>query len=396
MSTSAATSPIEPSPATGDSVIPVLFIDLAPTRGGAERSLISLLRGIDRARLQPVVLAADDSPGGLLSLAQELGLPCEKVRTRNWSRCSSGAVTVAMDILRLRPKIRQALRSHGIKVVYANGIRAGLAATMSLPRHTPLICHHRDFFVPTTVLRRVVARANCTIVVSEFIRGFCQRQLGGELSEHLTTVHNGFDSDDLKALATESATEIPFGAEDPLVILVADMVGWKRHGLFIDAFVHVRDRVPGARALIVGGQRDSEGEAYLAGLIDKARDLGLSEHVHFTGGIDNPLPLIQSSRVLVSTADREPFGRTIIEALSCGIPVVTTKGGGPEEITADCAAVSIAAPTPEALAEAIVSWIETPVDSAIADAARACAARFPLHKHVDDVTIIIEAVASES
>jgi glycosyltransferase involved in cell wall biosynthesis len=267
---------------------------------------------------------------------------------------------------------------------------------MTLPRSTPLICHHRDYFVPNAVLRRVVSRANCTIVVSEFIRGFCQRQLGGELSEHLTTVHNGFDADNLRALAAESADTLPFPAEAPIAILVADMVDWKRHGLFLDAFALAHRENPDARALVVGGQREGAGEAYLNDLVAKTRELGIEEHVHFTGSIDNPLPLIQASRVLISTADREPFGRTIIEALACGIPVVTTKGGGPEEITADCAAVSIAAATPSAIADAMVSWLAAPADAAMADAARACAARFPLHKHVDDVTIIIEAVASES
>jgi glycosyltransferase involved in cell wall biosynthesis len=377
-------------------LIPVLFIDLATTGGGAERSLISLLRGLDRARIKPVVMAVDDSEGGVLSVARELEIPSEQISAQNWKRGARGAGTVAMDILRLRPRVRGALREHGIQVVYANGIRAGLLATMTLPRATPLICHHRDFFAPNSVLRRVVSRANCTILVSEFIRGFCQRQLGGELAARLTTVYNGFDSEDLARLAAESAAEIPFSPEDPLVILVADMVSWKRHGLFLQAFAKVLQQAPKARALIVGGKRDVEGDAYLAELEATVDQLGIREQVHFTGSVANPLPLIAASRVLVSTADREPFGRTIIEALSCGVPVVTTKGGGPEEITADCAAVSIARPNPEAIAEAIVSWLPGPANAATTNAARACAARFPLYKTVDDVTIIIEAVASES
>jgi len=40
--------------------------------------------------------------------------------------------------------------------------------------------------------------------------------------------------------------------------------------------------------------------------------------------------LLQSSHVLVSSSSLESFGVTLIEAMACGLPVVSTMSGGPE------------------------------------------------------------------
>jgi len=64
------------------------------------------------------------------------------------------------------------------------------------------------------------------------------------------------------------------------------------------------------------------------------KELGIEKHVIFHGLLNRPkvFDVLQQSDVLVSSSDLETFGVTLIEALSCGIPVVATQSGGPEEI----------------------------------------------------------------
>lgn len=70
------------------------------------------------------------------------------------------------------------------------------------------------------------------------------------------------------------------------------------------------------------------------GLEQLAKELGIEEQVIFHGLLNRPkvFGVLQQSNVLVSSSDLETFGVTLIEALSCGIPVLATRSGGPEEI----------------------------------------------------------------
>jgi len=65
-----------------------------------------------------------------------------------------------------------------------------------------------------------------------------------------------------------------------------------------------------------------------------AKELGIEKRVIFYGLLNRTriLDVLQQSDVLVSSSNLETFGVTLIEALACGIPVIATRSGGPEEI----------------------------------------------------------------
>ena len=79
---------------------------------------------------------------------------------------------------------------------------------------------------------------------------------------------------------------------------------------------------------IVGDGPDRD---YLMKLVS---NLKLNEEVIFHGKLtrEKLIGLLQNTDVVVSASKLETFGVTIIEALSCGIPVIATRSGGPEEI----------------------------------------------------------------
>jgi glycosyltransferase involved in cell wall biosynthesis len=69
----------------------------------------------------------------------------------------------------------------------------------------------------------------------------------------------------------------------------------------------------------------------------RARQLGVHERVRF---VDSPtiaelIELYQNASVFALTSNEEGFGVVIIEAMACGIPVVSTRSGGPDEIIQD-------------------------------------------------------------
>jgi len=83
---------------------------------------------------------------------------------------------------------------------------------------------------------------------------------------------------------------------------------------------------------IVGGSRDPE---YVDHLKKIVQSTGLSEHIHFTGFIPHEklLSIYQNHDIfLFPSIWEEPFGITILEAMSCGLGVIGTGTGGSTEI----------------------------------------------------------------
>ena len=61
--------------------------------------------------------------------------------------------------------------------------------------------------------------------------------------------------------------------------------------------------------------------------------MGVEKLVDFLGHVANPISLFQASDVTVlPSLWSEPFGRTVIESMACGTPVVASRVGGIPEI----------------------------------------------------------------
>ena len=60
-----------------------------------------------------------------------------------------------------------------------------------------------------------------------------------------------------------------------------------------------------------------------------------SERVHWIGQVEDIRPWLRSASLLLLTSDAESFGRVLIEAMACGVPVIATRSGGIPEVVRD-------------------------------------------------------------
>ncbi|MHA1577662.1 MAG: glycosyltransferase family 4 protein [Candidatus Thorarchaeota archaeon] len=69
-------------------------------------------------------------------------------------------------------------------------------------------------------------------------------------------------------------------------------------------------------------------------LLDEFEEKNVEEFVEYLGVVEtSKVPeLINKSRVFIYPSRREPFGLSIVEAMACGVPIVTTNVYGPKEI----------------------------------------------------------------
>jgi glycosyltransferase involved in cell wall biosynthesis len=105
----------------------------------------------------------------------------------------------------------------------------------------------------------------------------------------------------------------------------------KNVGLLLRAFGSIAADFPDVDLVTAGASRPPE--AYFAA----AREMGLVGRVTH---VDRPpleelIGLYQDAEIFALASDEEGFGIVLMEAMSCGVPVVSTRSGGPEGLISD-------------------------------------------------------------
>ena len=140
----------------------------------------------------------------------------------------------------------------------------------------------------------------------------------------------------------------------------------------LEAFRQIHDTRPDTRLLIAGEHLDGY-PLFLA----RARELGLGDVVTFSGVVseDEKIRLMQRCGVYLQPTHFEGFGVAILEAMSCGAPIVTSPVGAVPEVAGDCAEL-VDGGSPDAIAKAALDLLENPARrTALSTMARARATK---------------------
>ena len=120
--------------------------------------------------------------------------------------------------------------------------------------------------------------------------------------------------------------------------MIANLVPWKRHDLFIEAAVLLRDfRDALGRPIslvIAGSDLFNEHADYVSSLKKRIGDTDLTDHFVWLEG-RSAAEILPTLDLLVHPTAEEPFGRVICEAMAAGVPVVACDSAGPGSILSD-------------------------------------------------------------
>lgn len=129
----------------------------------------------------------------------------------------------------------------------------------------------------------------------------------------------------------------------------------KGHRTFLKAMAAVARSCAGLKIWIVGDAPESK-LAYKEEIQTLSKRLGLAENTEFLGTQrDIPAVMAHLDIMVLATKTHEAFGRVIVEAQACGVPVVATRVGGVIDIVEDGqTGLLVPAEDPEALSEAVL------------------------------------------
>jgi glycosyltransferase involved in cell wall biosynthesis len=145
--------------------------------------------------------------------------------------------------------------------------------------------------------------------------------------DRIEVIHNPVITPRLKEMAEERIAHPWFEpGQPPVVLALGRLAPQKDFATLIRAFAQVRqDR--SARLLILG---EGPERAALESLV---RDLALETDVGLPGWVTNPYPFMVRADLFVLSSKWEGLPGVLIEALYCGVPVVSTDcPSGPSEI----------------------------------------------------------------
>jgi glycosyltransferase involved in cell wall biosynthesis len=167
------------------------------------------------------------------------------------------------------------------------------------------------------------------------------------------TIYNGLSLSDWNTTTRPSKAAGEF-----LITTVGHIRRVKGHDLFIKAAAAVVQQFPEVTFSIAGDVLEPE---YFAELQALVRDLQLSAHFRFDGGVSNLRQHLSKADIFVLPSRSEGFANAIVEAMAASLPVVATNVGGNAEAVEDGVS-GFVVPTedPAALSAAILRLLSNP------------------------------------
>ena len=309
--------------------------------GGTERVLLDFAARAFEHDIALRVLAPRDGP--LIALLNEIGVPAEVVPAPAAMLRGSqqpGRLWSAIPSALMLPVWGRALRAHAFsrdaQVFYSIGFKTHLMT--AFPSARRVVWHLHEFPPATTGwLWRGLARSIPDTLIAN---SAAVAKAWDAPSKRLAVIHNGVDLDRFKPREPTRWIHRALGLStgDRLVGMPAAFARWKGHEAVIEAFRTIMADFPNVHLVFVGGSiYDTVAEQEFGETLQRITSEGSrasgDRRIHllpFQERIELTYPEFD---VAVHYSLRpEPFGRVILEAMACGIPVLAADEGGPIEI----------------------------------------------------------------
>ncbi len=222
--------------------------------------------------------------------------------------------------------------------------------------------NHRDALERGCRLRGLVWTADAAIAHSRFAREELLSDTGFP-GERTRTIGLPIDTDWFSPGPPERPlrTQLGLRADARLLLFVGRLAPNKRVPVLVEALGRLRDLLPPVHAVIVG----DGGDAY-APERDRCREraarLGVADRVHFLGHVDEEQlrDAYRDADALVMPSIHEGFCIPVVEALSCGMPVIAARAAALPETIGD-AGLTFTPDDPDDLARQVRRLLESRV-----------------------------------
>lgn len=145
--------------------------------------------------------------------------------------------------------------------------------------------------------------------------------------EKTKVIYNGVDTDYFKPVEDSSIREeLNIGKNTLVLTTISRFNKDKGHYFLIEGLKELTNYITDFKVLLVG---EGEEQSFIK---EKVKEYSLEDHIFFLGYRKDIPEILAATDIYVSPSKKEAISFSIIEALSCGVPVVATDVGGVPEI----------------------------------------------------------------
>ena len=236
-------------------------------------------------------------------------------------------------------------------------------------------------------LQRHILHNSKVICISKMIEEDI-RTLYPKAAQNLVTIPNGAKfANEIDIPVDKNALRSELGLpEEATKILLFIGHDFRRKGLYttLDAMKYLPEEY---HIVVVGAGREVEAKRH-------ARARNISDRVHIKGHVSNISKVLLASDVLVHPAWYEPFGLVVLEALSYGLPVITTHSTGAKMFLDESIGSVVKAGDARGIAEHVEKRV-TGYNPEVRDMCIAASRRYPKEKSYSDILSLLTSIAEE-
>jgi glycosyltransferase involved in cell wall biosynthesis len=339
--------------------IPVTHIITGLETGGAEMMLYKLLKAVDYQRFPSQVISLTGI-GEIGRLIQGIGIPVSALDMKSGRFRLSETKILERQILDGKPVIVQTWMYHSdllggwaAKKVGVNKIAWNIRNSTLDWRKSKVstlitvgLCAILSNFIPKRI-------AVCTQAAAQFHKKI------GYSTKKMKILPNGFDLSEFKPKPiseNQLRRELNLTPDVLVVGLAARFDEQKDHPTFIESAKIILKEFPDVHFILCGEGITSENQIIMQEILTA----GVTGNFHLLGRRTDMREFHTACTVAVSSsAYGESFSNVLGEAMACGIPCVSTRVGGAEEVLGETGRI-VPPGNPEKLAEAILEILRKP------------------------------------
>ena len=317
--------------------------------GGAENGIVNILNRLDPSSFEPAACAFV----GKGQLTKRLDL--SRIRLFEMDKRKGNDPSLPFRLYRLFKKWRpDIVHTHSWGTLLEGWVGARLAGVPVLihGEHGTMMEKKRNIFLQRFLWKRF----GQVLSVSSAHRDKLCRIIGFP-KEKISVIVNGVDTEKFHPGSNNPLIRQQLGIQEGHVVIgaVGRLVPVKNHALLVHAMKLLLETNPKV-SLVIVGDGPLEGE-----LRELVKDNGLSSRVFFTGRRSDIDQVLQSFDIFVLSSLSEGLSNTVLEAMSCGLPVVATDvGGNSEMVRHDETGFLVPSGKPQEMATALSLLVQNP------------------------------------